>query len=346
MRDMIYFPGFEVRNESWLKFALLYFDTLRPIFPDTWHSRAIPLGDASRTVMGETDLIRPYHASPEEGHRAAILACGEFEKILSHPQLYRPYFRGASHGASIEHWREPAFQNSTLFEGKYSPEFFKFCIEQRIATPCEVGIHISSDLTFVYMSLLANVISRQNNYEMITDTAKYSHYLNDRELALCKTSNLVFETAKSSIELALPANLRSIPLERFVQLRKDKSFSAARRAYLAQIEKMVARQEQGDYSDFEELVSCKREFRKICEQFFELSAAAVISGYSLCTLAQGSQEHLPLAAASAVADLFTGKRLYWELPQHIKDFQEKRLARRFVAQLRTLHRPPPKNRPE
>lgn len=273
MRDMIYFPGFEVRNESWLKFALLYFDTLRPIFPDTWHSRAIPLGDASRTVMGETDLIRPYHASPEEGHRAAILACGEFEKILSHPQLYRPYFRGASHGGSIEHWREPAFQNSTLFEGKYSPEFFKFCIEQRIATPCEVGIHISSDLTFVYMSLLANVISRQNNYEMITDAAKYSHYLNDRELALCKTSNLVFETAKSSIELALPADLRSIPLERFVQLRKDKSFSAARRAYLAQIEKMVARQEQGDYSDFEELVSCKREFRKICEQLFELSAA-------------------------------------------------------------------------
>lgn len=346
MRDMIYYPGFEVRNENWLKFALLYFDTLRPIFPDTWHSPAIPLGDAARNVMGETDLIRPYHASPEEGHRAAVLACEEFEKILSRPRLYRSYFCGASHGGSIERWREPDFQNSTLFEGKYSPEFFEFCIEQRIATPCDVGIHISSDLAFVYMSLLANVISRQNDYEMITDAAKYSRYLNDRELALCKTSNLVLETTKSNIELALPVDLRSIPLERFVQLRKDKSFSAARRAYLAQIEKMVARQEQGDYSTFEEFLSCKREFRKICEQLFKLSATAVISGYSLCALAQGSQEHLPLAAASAVADLFDGKKLCQDLPQYVGDFREKRLARRFVARLRTLHLPPREKRPE
>lgn len=340
MRDMIYFPGFEVQSESWLKFALLYFDTLRPIFPDTWHSHAIHLREATRTVMGETDLIRPYHASPDEGASAAVLACEEFEKFLSRPQLYRPYFREGLPGGRIERWCEPTFQDSTLFEGKYSRDFFEFCIEHHLAVPCPEGIRISSDLTFVYMSLLANVISHQNGYEMITDATKYSRYLNDRELALCGAGGLAFETAKSSIELALPADLRSIPLERFVQLRKDRSFSAARQAYLAQIEKMIARQEQGDYSDFEELLSCKREFQKICEQLFKLTAAATVSGYGLHALVLGQPEGLPLTAASAALDLFAMRGLCKDLPQYIDAFREKRLARRFVARLGTLHLPP------
>ena len=271
--------------------------------------------------MGETDLIRPYHASPDEGADAAVLACEEFEKFLSRPQLYRPYFLEGFLGGRIERWREPAFQDSTLFEGKYSPDFFAFCIEHHLATPCTEGIRISSDLTFVYMSLLANVISRQNGYEMITDAAKYSRYLNDRELALCVKSNLEFETTKSSIELALPADLRSIPLERFVQLRKDRSFSAARQAYLAQIEKMIARQEQGDYSDFEELLSCKQEFQKLCEQLFKLTATATVSGCGLRALVQGQPEGLPLTAASAALDLFAMKGLCEELPQYVEAFQ-------------------------
>ena len=34
MKSMVYYPGFEVQNEKWLKFALLYFEELRPIIPD------------------------------------------------------------------------------------------------------------------------------------------------------------------------------------------------------------------------------------------------------------------------------------------------------------------------
>ena len=31
MKGMIYYPGFEVKDETWLKFALLYLDRIRPI---------------------------------------------------------------------------------------------------------------------------------------------------------------------------------------------------------------------------------------------------------------------------------------------------------------------------
>ena len=34
MNNSIYYPNFEIENENWLKFALLYVDTFRPIIPD------------------------------------------------------------------------------------------------------------------------------------------------------------------------------------------------------------------------------------------------------------------------------------------------------------------------
>ena len=35
MEELIYYPGFEVSNEDWLKFALLYLDKLNPIIPES-----------------------------------------------------------------------------------------------------------------------------------------------------------------------------------------------------------------------------------------------------------------------------------------------------------------------
>lgn len=51
MKDMIYYPGFETRNENWLKFALLYFDVLRPIIPYTTRSESTYLSENFQRVM-------------------------------------------------------------------------------------------------------------------------------------------------------------------------------------------------------------------------------------------------------------------------------------------------------
>ena len=134
MRDMIYFPGFEVKNENWLKFALLYFDTLRPIIPYTFYAEERYLSDTFQHVMNETDLIRPYRPDYDEGFCASILACEEFEKFLSHPEIYGAYFYGSKSGSHIQRWRNRNYQDCTLFSGKYSQEFFDFCTDNKIAT--------------------------------------------------------------------------------------------------------------------------------------------------------------------------------------------------------------------
>ena len=344
MRDMIYFPGFEVKNENWLKFALLYFDTLRPIIPYTIYSEERYLSDTFQYVMGETDLIKPYRPDYDEGFCASILACEEFEKFLSHPEIYGAYFYSNKSGAHIKKWKSCNYQDCTLFEGKYSKTFFDFCIENKIATPCQEGIRISNDLAFVYMSLLADVISKQHEYEMITDVQKYSRYLINKDLAGSRENQKRISVAQNNIEFSLPADLSHIPLEQFVQLRKDRSFSAARKAYMAQVEQLIAHQENGDYFSLEDLLSCKKDFVKIGQQAFSFTASAIVSYFSFYSLFNDQQNAIVPALASAVIDGIAVKDAYSNLPQYVDSIKEKRLARKYVAKIETLNRPVQKRR--
>ena len=76
MKEMIYYPGFEVEDKSWLKFALLYFDVLRPIIPYTIQPEYAYLSEPFLRVMDYTDFIRPYRPSYEEGACASIHPSG------------------------------------------------------------------------------------------------------------------------------------------------------------------------------------------------------------------------------------------------------------------------------
>lgn len=339
MRDIIYFPGFEVKNENWLKFALLYFDTIRPIIPYTIYSEERYLSDTFQRVMGETDLVRPYRPDYDEGFSASILACEEFEKFLSHPEIYGAYFYGSKSGSHIQKWRNPDYQDCTLFSGKYSQIFFDFCTDNKIATPCQEGIRISNDLAFVYMSLLADVISKRHEYEMITDVQKYSRYLINKDLAVSRENQNRIRAVQNNIEFSLPSDLSHIPLERFVQLRKDRSFNAARKAYMAQIEQLIAHQESGEFFSLEDLLSYKKEFVKIGQQAFAFTASAIVSYFSFYSLFNAQQNALVPALASAVMDGIAVKDAYSDLPQYVDSIKEKRLARKYVAKIETLNRP-------
>lgn len=68
MKEMIYYPGFEIMDENWLKFALLYFDVLHPIMPDSLDQKEMCLSKKFQIVMDETDLIDRY--SPSYEHKA------------------------------------------------------------------------------------------------------------------------------------------------------------------------------------------------------------------------------------------------------------------------------------
>lgn len=57
MKDLIYYPRFESRDENWLKFALLYMENFIPIIPSRGR---IFLSTNYQKLIDETDLVQPY----------------------------------------------------------------------------------------------------------------------------------------------------------------------------------------------------------------------------------------------------------------------------------------------
>ncbi len=189
------------------------------------------------------------------------------------------------------------------------------------------------------MSILADIISKRHEYEMITDVQKYSQYLINRDLTVSRENQKRIKAAQNNIEFSLPANLNHIPLKQFVQLRKMRSFNTARKAYMSQIEQLIAHQESGEFFSLEDLLSYKKDLIKIGQQSFAFTASAIVSYFSFYSLFTDQQNAIVPAAASAVMDGITVSDACSGLPQYVNSIKEKYLARKYVASLENINRP-------
>jgi hypothetical protein len=337
MNEMIYYPGFEVRDENWLKFALLYFDTLRPIIPDFPRDIDSYLSDAGLSVMHNTDLIDPYWPRYDEGVCASVLACEKFDEYLRSPKQYAGLFNyGYGHNIT-EKWRDKRYQTCTLFSGKYSIAFYEYCRDNHIASPCDVGILVSEELAFAYMSFLADIISKNNELEMITDVQKYARFLLANDQKLAKATQTNFDVAQHSIELNIPSNLSSIPLEKFIDLRNQKDFNECRKAYVNEIGRLIEARERrkSDYS-LERLLSHKKDFIKICELTINMISSVTISINSIRQLLVGGEGSVPLTLATAYTDCRAVRDIVCGVPQLVDELRDKHFARKYLAKLGKL----------
>lgn len=339
MSDMIYYPGFEVKDETWLKFALLYLDRIRPIIPYTIAPKERYISETFLRIMGETDLVRPYKPDFNEGMCASELACTEFERYLQHPERYARFFGQPYASRLIDKWKLPKYQDCTLFEGKYSYEFFRFCIENQIASPCREGIKISNDLAYVYMSFLADVISRNNEMEMITDEQRYTQMLL-KNPQLTSSSRRAYEhTVKNELTLALPDHLSEIPIQEIIELRKDKDFNSARTEYVKQLSKMVDSKEgRRPYGRLEDMLRCEKEYLQICGSVFCMIASATLTAISIgAAVENGQAVDWISVAASTYLDAKGVNDGFWGMREFVDELKSKRLARKYIAKLGTLN---------
>lgn len=339
MREMIYYPGFEVKNETWLKFALLYLDCIRPIIPYTIAPEEEYISDTFLKIMGETDLVRPYRPDFNEGMCASELACTEFERYLQHPERYARFFGQPYASRLIDKWKLPQYQDCTLFEGKYSYEFFRFCIENQIASPCIEGIRISNDLAYVYMSFLADVVSRNNEMEMITDEKRYTQMLL-KNPQLTSSSRRAYEhTVKNELTLALPDHLSEIPIQEIIDLRKDKDFNSARTEYVKQLSKMVDSKEgRRPYGKLEDMLRCEKEYLQICGSVFCMIASATLTAINIGAAVQNGQPVDWISvAASTYLDAKGVNDGFWGMRKFADELKSKRLARKYIAKLDALN---------
>lgn len=212
MKKLLYFPNFEIKNENWLKYALLYIEEIRPIIPLSGMDSLEP---SYLKLINESNLIKPFYPKIDDGAQASLDAIYTVEKIIKNPERFISLFytRGI-----LDMWRDKSRQTTELYQMKYSYEWKDFCLKNGFASPSTHGIYLHNDLANIYMSILANCISEIYAMSPITDDRKL-----DRLSVLVRTSESKvirkIEIRKRILNLILPKNIEDIPIKDIIEFR-------------------------------------------------------------------------------------------------------------------------------
>jgi hypothetical protein len=292
------------------------------------------LSETAIRVMDETNLIRPYNPDYEEGGCASVIACDEFDKYLQHPERYSYFFANTRHNNVTEKWTNPEYQTCQLYEGKFSTEFYDYCLENHIATPFLNGIKISKDLAFVYMSFLSDVISKNQECEMFTDINKYDTLLLLNDQRLSYSQNLKYKIARSEIEFSIPENIDNIPLSEIIRLRNNRLFDDCRRAYVKEIEQFMLKREESPNISFDKQLTIGKDIKQILSCTFGVVASVYLTYSSVSSLINGNVSP-SLALATAYTDFSALKDIY-NAPQYIDELKIKLQARRYLGKIKKV----------
>jgi hypothetical protein len=239
MKRLIYYPNFDVLDHNWLKFALLYIDKLQPIIPssvintDVWDSY---------NLKDETDLIDPLEIEINEGKRASREAIEIVGNILEQPQYYLSIFENKNY---LDYWRDPRFQDYTLYAEKYSRDWELFVSDSNLGSPTNEGMKISTGLGYIYMAILANVLGDTHEISPITDQIKMDSFSILIKRAKADDKNAVL-IAKRIVEISLPNELENVSIAQIIKFRNNPDFKDKISAFHKNIKDSIAADKNGD----------------------------------------------------------------------------------------------------
>lgn len=224
MKELLYYPGFEVKDENWLKFALLYVRKLDSIIPPRGDNY---LSDLYSQINNQTDFFRSLRPDYEEGINASIDALEQLEKVFMNPKRYHRIFGIYD---VKEKWSQYRYQDYTLFREKYTYEFERFCIENGIAHECCEGVKVPRELAFMYMAQLSSVISDKRGLSAITDYSELDRF-NIFTRKTSYNSKRKITIARNTINLYLPKKLEDISFSNIIRLRNSNDYYATLDAF-------------------------------------------------------------------------------------------------------------------
>lgn len=337
MTELLYYPGFEIKNEKWLKFALLYLDHVCPIIPYMCKDEREYLSHKFLKVKNGSDLIRIVHPeendTKEAGHKA--ICCLENE--LRYQVIKNGYKQTGND--LFQRWRmldENQGRCFMLYDGKYDKTFFDYCVKEKFGKETDGGLLLSCDVAEFYMSCLAEAVSMSTGLEMISSTAKHENGLMHGEYWNKDEVKKKLKIAQDELAVLVPMNLDQIPLDKILELRRQPDFIYERKAYIKATEDVIRKREQGliDYS-MEDMLQSNHAIVQLLYQSLDIANDVV-------------QIPLKIMQGVGIAPLVEGSLLAAKLPKRIKNTMETarvhRYANRYLISLRNLskyYRPAP-----
>ncbi|MEK0224071.1 MULTISPECIES: hypothetical protein [Bacillus cereus group] len=235
MNEILYYPGFQINNEEWLKFALLYLKDVNTIVPPEADDY---LSDTHRYLLGTTDLLNSYRPTYEEIRKSTEDAVWAISRDLENPVKM---FGVLGPINIIDYWRQPQNHNFELFQSKFSYQFEEFCRDYGFASFSANGIRIPYQLGIIYMSILAHNIGDYNDMAVITDLedARKLRSINDKMWKYNKRFEEI-KVIKKLISLEIPCGLQDIPLREIVKLRNKNGFQKKLKAFQAAVNELTS----------------------------------------------------------------------------------------------------------
>lgn len=215
MKTYIYYPGMEVRDELWLKFALLYLERLAFVFTVSEKSGLTALLD---TLQQQTDLLaeRPDAAffaaiTPQLESQISGLVAPDFvrHKVFGNKEL-------------IGRWRQEANHDCFCPEQAGLERLHGFCLTHGFATRDEGGIRMARRFANLLSMRLAREWALANDGALITD-----HDYLDRLLHLLESryhNRGGQDCFHLEIPLQVPTHLGEISFAELIALRGRSGF--------------------------------------------------------------------------------------------------------------------------
>ena len=215
MKTYIYYPGMEVRDELWLKFALLYLERLAFVFTVSEKSGLTAL---LQTLEQETDLLAER---PDAAFFAAITP--QLESQLS-SLLVPDFVRHKVFGNNelIGRWRSPANHDCFCPAQAGLERLHGFCLAHGFASREEGGFRMARRFANLLSMRLAREWALANEGALITD-----HDFLDRLLHLLESryhNRGGQDCFHLEIPLQVPTHLSDIPFAELIALRSRSGF--------------------------------------------------------------------------------------------------------------------------
>lgn len=330
MSTVLYYPNFEIQDEVWLKFALLYLDHVETIVP---HSAELCLSQKHKLILENTDLLKCYNPRYQEGQKASDDAIQIINRIIENPQRYSSRI-GKMH--FLQDWRDWRNHNFELYHDKFSDSFMHFCKENKIYSNSKNGMIVPYEVGLIYMSLLAYSISDRTKMDVITDSKDMNK--------LITLSNATWQAnptedkligLKSYIETKVPVDIKSIPIEKIISLRNNPKYRKSLKDFHSIVDKISKEKSLDKFNIHEIEYELEYKLKDIqADLVVNLGASLVGTTLGLVLAVNSGSDYLTLlkesmgsaGAAVGAVQLFKGKEV----------IREKHSARRFLTYLNNL----------
>lgn len=176
--NALYYPYIDIRNSAWLKTAILFWDSISTIVPESLEE---PYREPDTRRLADTGILRPLRINSDD--IAVTQIEDDIMSILSSPEIIQSCFPPNDPKSIIIY---------DSVKAQIHPAKFSMSIRERVDEVVEHPediYYVDSAFASMYMLTLANKLSENHTLAMITD--KVSSFPAGNAIRLGNQSNLL-----------------------------------------------------------------------------------------------------------------------------------------------------------